>query len=463
MTRRPAACRGRARHRGHGCGAPARRGARGFGDRRARALLRERRARGAGRSLPVRSALTVSVSLSLRAWVAASTRLAVGVACGEACGECERARRCMAARARTSVWPLLTGRGGAGALRAGSRLATSSRGRARPASAKFDMSPSSRARRSPCSCTVRLRMSSHAMTQTPIPTVNTACGPPRDSQTLTVKRRAMAARHRAVWPFSHFHGGRPHLATPDGRAEAGVGRPHARAWSRATTRTRRARISTPGPGRMTTSSRRTRACSTPTTRCSTESRPRSPSSCRTTSRRRASSWPTRCAAGTRVRVGNAHSHRASAPTAHAPCACARSRARARARGTQAEELKQARKEREDLGVELYQVQQSLAKQQLHLEKTHENHNLISQMRDKAERELAQVRGDHGASLKEVKVYRAKYDKYKVRGRATARVRRSGRPSARARAARRARSPWTGAAPARARRAPARRSSWTSST
>lgn len=64
-------------------------------------------------------------------------------------------------------------------------------------------------------------------------------------------------------------------------------------------------------------------------------------------------------------------------------------------------------------MELYQVQQSLAKQQLHLEKTHENHNLISQMREKAERELAQVRADHGASLKEVKVYRSKYDKYKV--------------------------------------------------
>ncbi|KAJ1633792.1 hypothetical protein T492DRAFT_903889 [Pavlovales sp. CCMP2436] len=51
-------------------------------------------------------------------------------------------------------------------------------------------------------------------------------------------------------------------------------------------------------------------------------------------------------------------------------------------GNKAEELKQARKEREDLGVELYQVQQALAKMQLHLEKTHENHNLISHMRDK---------------------------------------------------------------------------------
>lgn len=92
------------------------------------------------------------------------------------------------------------------------------------------------------------------------------------------------------------------------------------------------------------------------------------------------------------------------------------RAHARA---QAEELKLARKEREDLGVELYTVQQGLAKLQMQLEKTHENHNLISQMRERAELELANARNDHVGSLKDVKTYRSKYDKYKVRARGCA--------------------------------------------
>jgi len=82
-------------------------------------------------------------------------------------------------------------------------------------------------------------------------------------------------------------------------------------------------------------------------------------------------------------------------------------------GNKAEELKQARKEREDLGVELYQVQQGLAKLQMHLEKTHENHNLISQMREQAEADLQRIRQEHGGSLRDVKTYRSKYDKYQV--------------------------------------------------
>lgn len=64
-------------------------------------------------------------------------------------------------------------------------------------------------------------------------------------------------------------------------------------------------------------------------------------------------------------------------------------------------------------MELYQVQQSLAKLQMHLEKTHENHNLISQMREKADDDLARVRAQHAESLKDVKSHRGKADKYQL--------------------------------------------------
>ena len=62
---------------------------------------------------------------------------------------------------------------------------------------------------------------------------------------------------------------------------------------------------------------------------------------------------------------------------------------------QGEELARQKHFREDVGVQLYQVQQQLAKLQMNLEKVHENHSIISQMRDAAEGDLSQVgpRGD----------------------------------------------------------------------
>jgi len=78
-----------------------------------------------------------------------------------------------------------------------------------------------------------------------------------------------------------------------------------------------------------------------------------------------------------------------------------------------EELKQARKEREDLGVELYQAQQHLAELQTHLEQAHENWNTVNQMREAAEEDLKRVRADHAASLADVKAQRNKQDKYQV--------------------------------------------------
>ena len=43
----------------------------------------------------------------------------------------------------------------------------------------------------------------------------------------------------------------------------------------------------------------------------------------------------------------------------------------------------AKKRREDIGVELYALQQQLAKLQLQLERTHENYNAIAALREQA--------------------------------------------------------------------------------
>ena len=51
---------------------------------------------------------------------------------------------------------------------------------------------------------------------------------------------------------------------------------------------------------------------------------------------------------------------------------------------QTEELSRAKAAREDIGVQLYQMQQQLAKLQMNLEKVHENHSIIAQMREAAE-------------------------------------------------------------------------------
>ena len=58
---------------------------------------------------------------------------------------------------------------------------------------------------------------------------------------------------------------------------------------------------------------------------------------------------------------------------------------------QSEELARQKRKREDVGVQLYQVQQQLAKLQMNLEKVHENHSIISQLREQADRDAMWAR------------------------------------------------------------------------
>ena len=51
---------------------------------------------------------------------------------------------------------------------------------------------------------------------------------------------------------------------------------------------------------------------------------------------------------------------------------------------QAEELKRAKTGREETGVDLYTVQQQLAKLQMQLERSHEQFNIMKQMRERSE-------------------------------------------------------------------------------
>lgn len=51
---------------------------------------------------------------------------------------------------------------------------------------------------------------------------------------------------------------------------------------------------------------------------------------------------------------------------------------------QSEELKRAKSAREETGVDLYTVQQQLAKLQMALERSHEQFNIMSQMRERSE-------------------------------------------------------------------------------
>jgi hypothetical protein len=52
----------------------------------------------------------------------------------------------------------------------------------------------------------------------------------------------------------------------------------------------------------------------------------------------------------------------------------------------------AKKKREDIGVELYGVQQQLAKIQLTLERTHDNYNLIRTIREQVRAAAASAGG-----------------------------------------------------------------------
>ena len=78
---------------------------------------------------------------------------------------------------------------------------------------------------------------------------------------------------------------------------------------------------------------------------------------------------------------------------------------------QSEELARQKRTREDVGVQLYQVQQQLAKLQMNLEKVHENHAIIAQMREGAEDDLSKVRAAYEHKYKDAKEHRSKYDKY----------------------------------------------------
>ena len=78
---------------------------------------------------------------------------------------------------------------------------------------------------------------------------------------------------------------------------------------------------------------------------------------------------------------------------------------------QTEELARQKRKREDVGVQLYQVQQQLAKLQMNLDKVHENHSIILQLREQAEGDLSAIKPTYAEKAREVKEYRGKYDRY----------------------------------------------------
>lgn len=55
-----------------------------------------------------------------------------------------------------------------------------------------------------------------------------------------------------------------------------------------------------------------------------------------------------------------------------------------------EEVKRIKQKREESGVELYTVQQQLAKLQMSLEHAHEQYNIMSQMRQGSEEDNQQI-------------------------------------------------------------------------
>lgn len=80
---------------------------------------------------------------------------------------------------------------------------------------------------------------------------------------------------------------------------------------------------------------------------------------------------------------------------------------------QVEELTRQRRKREDVGVQLYHMQQQLAKLQMNLEKVHENESLLGQMREQAEKDLVEVRQVYAESLNGVQEERRRYTKYQA--------------------------------------------------
>jgi len=74
-------------------------------------------------------------------------------------------------------------------------------------------------------------------------------------------------------------------------------------------------------------------------------------------------------------------------------------------------LKDAKDRRESVGVELYSVQQQLARLQLQLERTHENYNVVNGTRQEAEEELEMLRNAHGEQDAEVQDERFRAQKF----------------------------------------------------
>jgi chromosome segregation ATPase len=64
-------------------------------------------------------------------------------------------------------------------------------------------------------------------------------------------------------------------------------------------------------------------------------------------------------------------------------------------------LKKLERSKEDVGVQLYGVQQNLAEMQLHFEQTHENYNLIQKLRVEAEQKLSVLNQEFGSKKGQV--------------------------------------------------------------
>jgi chromosome segregation ATPase len=82
-----------------------------------------------------------------------------------------------------------------------------------------------------------------------------------------------------------------------------------------------------------------------------------------------------------------------------------------------EDLKRLKKKKEDVGVELYGVQQQLARMQLILEKTHDNFNMVRKLREQAEDETRSVFNEYekkkveiAAQQKRMNTFQAELDK-----------------------------------------------------
>lgn len=78
-----------------------------------------------------------------------------------------------------------------------------------------------------------------------------------------------------------------------------------------------------------------------------------------------------------------------------------------------EGLKRLRKKKEDVGVELYGVQQQLARMQIMLEKTHENFNAVRQLREQSEREVKSAAKEYEKKKAEISEQEKRMSKFQA--------------------------------------------------